>query len=364
MREIKPSNNNGSIQLRFSLAGKRYGFNPIPGGTYSNKRDMQLAKAIAVRIQNDILANSFDPTLKRYVLVPKAETPSDHPKTLLELWDSWVDTLDLAPATKADHYEMIRRMLLKARPGLTDTAWLTKAEISPATFNKRLGYLKSCFIWAMKEGKAEANPFDKVKARKVTSQPVKPFSSHEIAKIIAGFQDQAPHYTQFVRFLFLTGTRLSEAIGLRWGHIDFDRGEVVITESLSKDRTGNSYSRIRKETKTGSIRHLPMSPELRGLLSNILPEPDPSSDRLVFTTVNGAVIDNGNFRALWQQILASCGVPYRKPHAIRHTMLSHAVEQGIPLTGVAYLAGHANTRAVIQTYGHMVNRPNLPDMPV
>jgi integrase len=177
--------------------------------------------------------------------------------------------------------------------------------------------------------------------------------------IIKGFETQAPHYVPFVKFLFLTGVRISEAIGLRWGNVDFSRNEAVIKESLSKDRTGNGYSRIRKETKTGSIRHLTLSPDLRALLLALEP-----TEGLVFHSVKGCAIDSGNFRELWKVILAGCGVSYRKPHAIRHTTLSHAVEQGIPLTGVAYLAGHKNTRQVIETYGHMINRPSLPDMPV
>jgi len=371
MRGIKPINNNGSIQLKFSFGGKRYSLNPVPGGDYNNAWDLSTARAIATKIQNDIRAGYFDPTLQRYKLAPISAPPTPtktkpepKPKTLLQLWDEWVDTLDLAPATKADHYEMIRRMILKAKPGLMDTTWLTKAAIAPATFNKRLSYVKSCFNWAVKEGKVSDSPFDKVKSRKASVGQVKPFSVDEMRAIVTGFENQAHHYAPFVRFLFLTGARLSEAIGLRWEHIDFNRQELVIRESLSKDRTGNGYSRIRKATKTGSIRHLTMSHELMTLLLSVRPQVEPKPDALVFITVEGCVIDSGNFRTLWQQILASCEVPYRKLHAIRHTTLSHAVEQGIPLTGVAYLAGHANTRMVMQTYGHMVNRPKLPDMPV
>ena len=92
MRDINPINNNGSIKLKFSFGGKRYSFNPIPGGDYSNKRDLANAKAIATRIQNDILAGYFDPTLDRYRLSPKAPA-KPQPKNLLELWDLWVESL-------------------------------------------------------------------------------------------------------------------------------------------------------------------------------------------------------------------------------------------------------------------------------
>lgn|GEM_PF-2581585 len=71
MREISPTNNNGSIQLKFSFGGKRYTLNPLPSAHFGNKRDFAIAKAIALKIQNDILAGHFDETLDRYRVAPK-----------------------------------------------------------------------------------------------------------------------------------------------------------------------------------------------------------------------------------------------------------------------------------------------------
>ena len=363
VREINPFNNNGSIQLKFSFGGKRYSFNPIPGGDYHNKRDLLTAKAIAVKIQNDILAGYFDPTLERYRLSPKVPA-KPQPKSLIELWDLWVESLELPERVAADHYKWVRQMIVKAKPGLVDTKWLTESTLAAVTYNIRLSFLKTCGQWAVKEGLITSNPYDRVKLRKVMRKPIKPFTLEEIVTILAGFQEKAPQYVPFVKFLFLTGARLSEAIGFRWGHVDFDRNELIICESLPKDLTGNGYQRVRKETKTGIIRYLTMRPELRGLLQDLQPE-DTHSDHLVFITVEGCIIDADNFRArYWKPILAECNVPYRKIHNIRHTTLSMAIEQGTPITGVAYMAGHTDTRMVIQTYGHMINRPNLPHIPV
>lgn len=159
MRKIEPSRNNqGSIQLRFSVNGKRYGFNPVPGGRFDNKRDLDIAQAIATTIQNDILAKNFDSTLDRYRLTSKQSIQSSNqasiPQTLLELWDYWVDSLSLSVATRQHHYKAIRQQILKANPDLMDTLWLTKSNLGASTFNQRLGYLKRCYRWAIsKPGK-------------------------------------------------------------------------------------------------------------------------------------------------------------------------------------------------------------------
>ncbi|MEH2309509.1 site-specific integrase [Nostoc sp.] len=363
MREIKPVNNNGSIQLKFSVGGKRYSFNPIPQGQYNNRRDLKTAEAIATRIQNDILSGHFDPTLNRYRLVPKS-IPSTQPKNLLELWDIWVASLDLPDHTKANHYKWVRRMIAKSNPEMNDTSWLTKADISPRTFKDRLSLIRACGKWAVSKGLLKDNPYDSLKPRKDTAQEIKPFTQGEIKLILEGFDKLAPHYGPFVRFLMATGVRTSEAIGLLWGHVDFHRSEIVIKESLPKDLTGNGYTRVRKETKTGNIRHLTLSSGLRSLLISLRPS-NASPDTLVFTTPKGCIIDADNFRErYWVKVLATQGIPYRKPYTTRHTMISHAIEQRIPITGVAYLAGHRDTSMIIKNYGHMINRPDLPEIPI
>ncbi|MBD2515177.1 site-specific integrase [Nostoc sp. FACHB-973] len=363
MREIKPVNNNGSLQLKFSFGGKRYAFNPLPGGHYEDKRDLAIAQAIATKVQNDIIAGHFDQTLDRYRIVPKG-SPNTQPKTLLELWDTWVRYLELPSATEANHYKWVRRMIAKVNPGIADTVWITKVNIAPRTFKDRLGLIKACCKWGVSKGYLDTNPYENIKNPKYTPKEVKPFTQEEIKLILEGFDKLALHYSPFVRFLMATGVRTSEAIGLLWGNVDFHRSEIVIKESLPKDLTGNGYRRIRKETKTGNIRYLSLSNDLRSLLVELKPS-KASPDSLVFSTPTGKPIDADNFRdRQWTKVLKVQGVPYRKPYTTRHTMISHAIEQGIPITGVAYLAGHKDTSMIIKNYGHMINRPELPDIPI
>ncbi len=61
------------------------------------------------------------------------------------------------------------------------------------------------------------------------------------------------HYADSVKFLFLTGTRTSKAIGLQWKHIDFERNLMFIYESLGRDRD-NSAKRIPRNTKNHKLR--------------------------------------------------------------------------------------------------------------
>ena len=357
-RPIHPIDNQGSIRIRFTHDGTRY--NIATQGKWTDRIDRAIANAIAARVELDIRAGVFDVTLARYRNEAIASAGKvKRIKKLLPHWDEWVSTLDLPPETQADHYEWVRRMITKSKPVATDAAWFVKAgeSVAPSTFNKRLGYLRRCLDWAVSAGKVATNPYSVVKSRQVIKDPVKPFTQDEVMCIMDGFRSLFPAYVPFVGFMLLTGARTSEAIGIQWKRIDFGRGEITIADSLPKSLTGKG--RQRKATKTGAVTVLTMNDALRQLLA-ALPAGNP--DDLVFKSSAGSAIDDSNFRKAWAIVLENQGIDYRKPYTTRHTMASHAIEQGIALTGVAYLLGHGDTRMVMQNYGHMVNRPDLPEM--
>lgn len=359
MKTINPIQNGASIRIKFTLAKRLYQFNPVPGGLWADKRDRQTAIAIATKISNDIQAGCFDPSLTRYKLTPKPIEPEvNEPKSLLTLWDSWVSTLGLSAEVLAVHYRDIRRQIQGTNLGLTDTRWLTGSKLHPRTINKRMGYLRSMYTWAVSEGLLESKQVPRLKPLKTSREQIEPFSLTELRQILDAAKTVSPCYVDFITFLMLTGCRLSEAIGLRWARVNFEEGTVKICESLSIDRTGNGYTRKLKPTKTGSVRVLTMSKPLRALLLPLRSHPDD----LVFTSPKGFIVASGNLRRAWVKILKAANVPYRRPHVIRHSMASHAIAQGVPLTGVSYMLGHVDTTMVSRTYGHLIDRPSLPKL--
>jgi integrase len=308
---------------------------------------------------------TLTPQLKSLLMQLSQQLQSEPEKNppLLDIWDAWIDDLCLPPQTKAGHYYYLRRQILKAgNPPSSKTDWFTENTLAATSSNRRLWLLNKMSAWAVAEGLLSYNPWVKIKPRKTTKEIVKPFSQEEAAKIIAGFEKAYPAWVPFTKFLFLSGCRMSEAIGLQWKHIDFQRQEICICESLSILASGNGHERVRKDTKTGSVRVLKTNTQLIELLEQIKPV-SAKPDDLVFTNPTRTNhIDSHNFRNRWIKVLKEADIPYRRPHIIRHSFASHAIDQGIPLTGVAYLLGHSDTRMVATVYGHLVNRPSLPNI--
>jgi integrase len=373
MKQIKPMNNNGSITIRFKIQGRIYRFTPLRGARYSDKIALGRATAIAAQIGLDISLGQFDPTLDKYRLQENGEGAAalrPKHKKLLDLWDEWVESLDLKAQTKSDHYEMVRRMITKSGDvRVEEASWLKpwRESIAPSTFNKRLGYLRSCLKWALNEGLfVGPNPYLAIKASPVVSDAdrIKPFSLAEIKAILEGLESFYPAYLPFVQFLFATGCRTGEAIGLLWRHVDFENGYIEISESLSIDKAGNGYTRIRKSTKTGRSRYLPLQDSLKELLLAQKGESGPED--LVFShpQKKHTPIDSGNFRVrIWKPLLFQLGIEYRNPYQTRHTLLTHAVmNPEIGLLGAAKIAGHTDARTVTRHYARFIGTPTLPKL--
>lgn len=367
-------NSNNRIRLRWSFDGKRY---CLALGLTHNSINLKVAQKVSNQIELDIASSNFDLSLVKYggSRITQAKAKKQF-QFLLDVWDQWVATLGLSTRTRNSHYKAIRRQIEQANPRLEDSAWYeANTKLCPRIFNNRLSYLKKCLDWAVAEKLTASNPYTKVKRRKVVKTTIKPFTAQEITAIIQAFRtDQYcpkasvythSHYADYVESLFLTGCRPSELIGLQRKHIDFDRNEVVICTVLARGDRGetNGSNRIRKETKTGNIRYLTMTNRLRAILANRYNQLR-SPDDLVFTSPKGNPIDDRMFlRRQWKVVLAGLGIEYRKPYTTRHTLASVAIEQGLPLTSVAYLLGHVDTTMVAKTYGHMINRPTLPELP-
>jgi integrase len=361
------------IRLRFTVESVRYEFQPLPGGKWESKRDRQLVAAIATKIENDILANNFDSTLKKYrhgqfggIAVVTQSAPKSKETRWLEIWDKWVLSLELSETTAADHYACVRVMIFKAgNPVVSEVKWFIDFKLAASTFNRRLSMLRSCLRWAESEGLTSENSLRKLKSRPISAEERQqadlkkaPLSDLEINKILNYIDCRYTSYGAFVRFMLFSGVRTGEAVGLTWENVDLDRRVIYIKECITRER--GKYKKIKKSPKTkNSIRTLKMSGRIYELFVSILPD---QPFGLIFRSPKGQIIDHGNFRSkCWKPTLLALKIPYRKPYATRHTLLSQALESGLSVPQVAEIAGHRDGTMIIQHYGHVINQPRLPE---
>jgi len=359
MRQIKATNNHGSITIRFTYQGERYQLSGL--GSWSSKAAVTKANAIAHSIYLDCLAGRFDGNVQAY-LGERVKVPKRRKKlSFLEIWDLWVESLNLEPHTKANHYAMVRNYLITSNDLVNDFVEL-KASLAASTWNLRKSYLTSCYKWGVNEGYLELpNPFEKLKSsNKKSEYEVNPFTKEEVIKILHYIKEYHYHYFPFMSFLFTTGCRTGEAIGLKWKYVNFENHTIIIAESLSKVEN----RRVQKETKTGSVVVLPMNHNLSMLLLNTMSKQiiSANNESLVFLSPTGVAINPDNFRKrIWKPMLKELGIEYRPLYQTRHTVLSHiATEHG--LLAAAKVAGHADATMVTRHYAKFTGVVQLPEL--
>jgi integrase len=355
---IQPSINNGSLRIRFKLEGSIYNISGL--GKAANRLARAKAELIAATIERDIELGSFDRTLARYL--PQEPIKPAKPRKLTELWDLWVSTLDLSEQTKSEHYRNTRNMILRAKPlPKSDSSdWFIKdgSHLSSFSFNLRRRFISNCLEWAIEQKLVMENPFRTIKSKKAAKRnKTKPLTIEQVRQILEGFKVHYPDYVGFATFLFLTGCRLSEAAGIQWKRIDFARGEVTIADTLAK--VNYQKTRVRQQTKTGSITVLAMSKGLLKLLESL---PKGKPDDLLFQYLDGQPISPQKYYKAWVRLLKRLDIPHIKAYASRHTFTSHALDSGLDSSKVAQFLGHTDSAMVDRNYGSTINTPRLPDL--
>lgn len=313
----------------------------------------RIAEAKAKLIESDIRLERFDYTLNKYgkqssqakLTVVEALKTTGLP--IHELWQKFFDhkRSGLKPKT-IEKYENFSRLFSKLDELNSQDALAVKNRLESITTIPRtrdaLMYLSAACNWGVKHNLVPSNPFDGMaqempQHKYITDPTPNAFSKEERDQIIAAFKHDHRKgmnyrgYTPFVEFLFLTGCRPSEAIGLRWKHISVDCGTVSFEGSLVQIGHKRVPSQGSKNNKT---RKLAVSNRLRDLLLSLKPK-HPEPEALVFPSHDGDSINYKNFsRRAWSRIVDPIK-PDTTPYCCRDTFITLQLLKGVPSTVIA-----------------------------
>jgi len=329
-----------------------------------------------LQIEQDIITENFDSTLVKYsgktVVAAKAI-----PKSFVELFEEWTISYKQMDCEIHTNYNSCRNMIRKWGKVTQDNVLskVNKETFCNGTYNRRLTILKSFADWLITKSYWKQNPFQLVQHKKVKHVKLakrEPFTEFEISKILHAVKNNLfcsnaswykhSHYYAFLYFMFKTGVRNAEAIGLRVGSVNYKEKTITIKEVMARTlKSSCSIHRVRKETKNGKIRQLPLTPDLYKILFPLIQ--NKQSDDLVFTSPTGKFIDDHNFQnRIFKVVLQNLNIPERTLYACRHTFGSRCIDQGITPVMTAFLMGN-NPETALKRYTHQVTIPKeLPNI--
>lgn len=248
-------------------------------------------------------------------------------------------------------------------------------EVTTIKQTKRyLKQISACLTWAKKRKIIKDNPlpdFISTLATKKSNEEdgnISPFTIDERNAIVEAFRDgrferyQGSHtqYADYIEFLFLTGARTSEALGLKWEHVSFEKHILFLQEAKVLATSGKKNGNIQKQgLKTQKKRIVPMTDRVYNLLlaRKNLETIDVSKN--VFEDIN-----HHSFRAsAYKNVLARLGIPYRNPYHTRHTFITiMANNSDLKLHQIAKICG-TSTKIIEEHYlATNVDISSLPDI--
>lgn len=168
------------------------------------------------------------------------------------------------------------------------------------------------------------------------------------------------------------GLRRSELCGLRWEHVDLERGVVRVREQLRRMTHRRDEAGVIVERRGLTVQGLKTDKSRRTLkiAASVIDElrvharrqkverlqagPLWNDSGYLFTTPNGQPLDGDNLLKRWKRILRAAGLPDMPFHAMRHTAGSFLLAQGADLRTVMGVLGHSEIALTANTYTHVL----------
>lgn len=348
----------GKWRLRLPRSVAKDSQRYISTGLDATPENLRRVQIKAWQIEEDIRSGLLDISLERYKPQIAAREARSLPD-LQQLWQKYCEYKkpQLSPITFEQDFlrrygVFIDRLPTKAIADAMTIRGYTIANLSAPSAKRMLVQINACCKWALKSGLIDENPFvempGSLRVPRYDPNRIDPFTKSERDAIIQAFSEHPLHchYTNFVKFLFMTGCRTGEAIGLQWQHINSDCSEITFCQSYS------SKYKVRKTTKTNKVRRFPCNQPLLALLLIIRPT-HYQPNALVFTSEKGNPIDTDTFlQDIWRGRSKGKGIVlkliregkvdrYRSPYSTRHTFITLALEAGLTVSQVANLVGNS-----------------------
>lgn len=228
--------------------------------------------------------------------------------------------------------------------------------LSAKTVKNIHGILHSAMKQAVLSGIIHTNPADNTKLPKIKRPELKPLMDDSVTKFLNAIRGH-----QFERLYIVdlfSGLRESEVLGLRWGDVDFESGQLTVCRQLQKDRKGNYI--FLDETKNGKARTISIAPSVMKVLQEqqrtkiewrLKAGPLWSNERnLVFTNEIGEHLKHDTVYRHFKKIVRSIDMPDTRFHDLRHSCAILALQAGCSIKAVQEQLGHYSSAFTMDVY--------------
>lgn len=276
-----------------------------------------------------------DNILKEYEIYLKLKNIKSYNRFILEIieyfkyLDSFNQDYDLVLRNTGDEYR---------------SYLVSRQELSRPTINNKLNRLNNFYGFLLKKNYVIRNPFyNLARLKQGNIIPKNILSVEDMGKFLDNFAvytDNDLMLKSMVEFLYGSGLRISEVVGLKLNDVDFENGYIYIKESKNNNR--------KRKTIAGEI----SLKILKQYLKYCRPKLNMTSEYIYpKKRVNNYVI------ILNKKLKNECkrlNLPLITTHSFRHSAATHILRSGAGIREVQEFLGHKKISST-QIYTHIVN---------
>ena len=224
--------------------------------------------------------------------------------------------------------------------------------------------LRRAFQQAFKEERIDANPFDRVGRPKKNKFHGENYTQEELLTLLHLARGDVIYPA--ILLAGAMGLRRSEALGVRWSRIDWEKRTVLLDTKIVEYReNGKKQVEPVEEMKNKSSRRtlplpdpvvemLQVQKEHREVYRKMF-QGSYNAQYLDYVCVNqlGELLRPSYVTDHFRELLEKYGLRHIRFHDLRHTFASLLINQDVPLINVSNFLGHSDLSTTANIYAHL-----------
>lgn len=236
--------------------------------------------------------------------------------------------------------------------------------VSPGTVIHYHANIHKALKYAVKMDLIPFNPADKVERPKKQRYIADYYRQEELERLLEASKDHP--YSLLIQMTAFYGLRRSEALGLKWDAIDFERDTITIKHIVTNAKIDGKCEIVcadRAKTKS-SLRSLPLIGSFREYFMQVKEAQELNKqvcgncynyeyDGFVFVDELGERMRVEYLTNAFPKFLESHGLRRMRFHDLRHSCASLLLANGVPLKHIQEWLGHSDFTTTANIYAHL-----------
>ncbi|TNJ64534.1 site-specific integrase [Paenibacillus hemerocallicola] len=225
-------------------------------------------------------------------------------------------------------------------------------------YNHRI--LRNIFTRAVEWEVVKRNPAAPVRKPKVSYKDVLPYNENEVQVLMQSLEKEPFHWQVMIKLAIHTGLRRGELLALEWKHVDWEKVQINVLQSVSSTTAG--VARVKEPKTKKSRRKVGLSEAMLELLREYqryqseerkaIEDWQGGEHLFIFAHPDGKAFHHERPYLWFRAFLKKNKLRYIRFHDLRHTAATLLINKGVHAKVISERLGHGNITTTMNIYGH------------